>query len=240
MGLCFSLFFAAALQSFSIVDSLPHSTAHFTQGLTRDGAEWIESTGLHGKSALYRKTHTGEILDSVSLDERHFGEGSVIVGDVVFYITWKSKKGFVFDAKPFRLKREFRLPSEGWGLSFWNGALLMSNGTNELFRLSPGDFRVIEVVRVQDSGRPLSALNELEVVGNTLYANIWQSDSIAVIDLPSGNVRSYINLSELSQKVRRKHPKVDVLNGIAYDGKYLWVTGKNWPQLYKLKLQIGQ
>lgn len=236
MGLCFSLLFAAALQSFSIVDSMPHSTSHFTQGLTRDGAEWIESTGLHGKSALYRKSLTGEILDSISLDERLFGEGSVIVGDVVFFVTWKAKKGFVYDAKPFRLKREFRLPSEGWGLSFWNGALIMSNGTNELFRLSPGDFRVIEVVRVQDSGRPLSLLNELEVVGNTLYANIWQSDSIAVIDLPSGKVHSYLNLSELSKRVRQRYPKVDVLNGIAHDGKHLWITGKNWPKLYKLKL----
>lgn len=238
MSISLSLFFAAALQTFSVVDSLPHSTSHFTQGLNFDGKEWIESTGLHGKSFLYRKTLSGQVLDSISLDERYFGEGSVQVGDVIFWLTWKNKKGFIYDAKPFRLRSSFRIPSEGWGLAFWNGALLMSNGTHELYRLSPGDFRVMEVIRVIDEQKPVTYLNELEVVGNTLYANIWQSDSIAIIDLPSGIVRAYLDLSPWSKRIKRTYPKADVLNGIAYDGEYLWVTGKNWPKLYKLKINL--
>lgn len=238
MSISLSLFFAAALQTFSVIDSLPHETAHFTQGLNLDGKEWIESTGLYGKSSLYRKTLTGEVLDSISLEERYFGEGSVLVGDVVFMLTWKSKKGFIFDAKPFRQRGSFQLHSEGWGLSFWNGALIMSNGTHELYCLSPGDFRVMEVIRVLDEQKPVTNLNELEVVGNTLYANIWQSDSIAIIDLPSGKVRAYLDFSEWSQRIKRTHPKADVLNGIAYDGEYFWVTGKNWPRIYKLKINL--
>jgi len=235
MSIYLSLFFTAALQSFSIVDSLPHSTSHFTQGLNFNGKEWIESTGLHGKSFLYRKTLSGQVLDSISLDERYFGEGSVQVGDVIFWLTWKNRKGFIYDAKPFQLRGSFRIPSEGWGLSFWNGTLLMSNGSHELYRLSPGDFRVVQVINVLDGNKPIKNLNELEVVGNTLYANIWQSDSIAIIDLPSGKVRAYLDLSELSQRIRKSHRNVDVLNGIAVDGDFLWITGKNWPKIYKLK-----
>ena len=111
----------------------------------------------------------------------------------------------------------------------------MSNGSHELYRLSPGVFRVVQVINVLDGNKPIKNLNELEVVGNTLYANIWQSDSIAIIDLPSGKVRAYLDLSELSQRIRKSHRNVDVLNGIAVDGDFLWITGKNWPKIYKLK-----
>ena len=218
-----------------ILDSIPHEKTHFTQGLFFDGKELIETTGLYGQSGLYRRTLDGKILDSAKLADKYFGEGSIAVGDDIFYLTWKSKKAFIYSRKPFAKKGEFSIPTEGWGLTYWKSALLMSNGSSELLQLALGGFNVVGVIPVTDGGRPVKLLNELEIVGDTLYANIWQTGAIAVISLPSGKVVRYLDLSRKVAEIQRKHPDVDVLNGIAYDGKNLWVTGKNWPWIYRLK-----
>ena len=218
-----------------ILDSIPHEKTHFTQGLFFDGKELIETTGLYGKSGLYRRTLDGKILDSARLEDKYFGEGSIAVGDDIFYLTWKSKKAFIYSRKPFAKKGEFAIPTEGWGLTYWKSALLMSNGSSELLQIALGGFYVVGVISVTDGGRPVKLLNELEIVGDTLYANIWQTGAIAVIELPSGRVSYYLDLSRKVAEIQRKHPDVDVLNGIAYDGKNLWITGKNWPYIYKLK-----
>ena len=220
----------------AILDSVPHEKTHFTQGLFFDGKDLIETTGMYGKSGLYRRTLDGKILDSARLAERYFGEGSIAVGDDIFYLTWKSKKAFIYSRKPFKPKGEFRIPTEGWGLTYWKDALLMSNGSEELLQIALGAFNVSGVIRVTDGGKPVKKLNELEIIGNTLYANIWQTDLIAVIELPSGKVLKYLDLSAKGEQIGRNFRDADVLNGIAYDGKNLWVTGKNWPQIYKLKL----
>ncbi len=218
----------------AILDSIPHEKTHFTQGIFFDGKEIVETTGQYGESGLYRRTLDGKILDSARLADRYFGEGSIAVGEDIFYLTWKSKKAFIYNRKPFRPKGEFRIPTEGWGLTYWQSALLMSNGSDELLRIALGAFNVFDVIRVTDGGKPVKMLNELEVVGNTLYANIWQTALIAVIDLPSGKVLKYLDFTEKARSVYRSNPNIDVLNGIAYDGKYLWVTGKYWPQIYKI------
>lgn len=217
-----------------ILDSIPHEKTHFTQGLFFDGKELVETTGQYGLSGLYRRTLDGKILDSAKLSERYFGEGSIAVGDDIFYLTWKSKKAFIYSRKPFTLKGEFRIPTEGWGLTYWKNALLMSNGSSELLQIALGGFNVVGVIPVTDGGHPLKLLNELEIVGDTLYANVWQTAVIAVISLPSGKVIRYLDLSRKVAEIKRRHPDVDVLNGIAYDGKNLWITGKNWPQIYKI------
>ena len=110
----------------------------------------------------------------------------------------------------------------------------MSNGSSELLQIALGGFNVVGVIPVTDGGHPLKLLNELEIVGDTLYANVWQTAVIAVISLPSGKVIRYLDLSRKVAEIKRWHPDVDVLNGIAYDGKNLWITGKNWPQIYKI------
>ena len=219
----------------AILDSVPHEKAHFTQGLFFDDKELVETTGQYGQSGLYRRTLEGKILDSARIEARFFGEGSIAVGEDIFYLTWKSKKAFIYNRKPFRAKGEFRIPTEGWGLTYWRNALLMSNGSEELLQIALGSFNVVGVIRVTDEGRPVKNLNELEIVGNTLYANIWQTGLIAVIDLPSGKVVKYLDLTQKAKDIFRNHRGSDVLNGIAYDGKYLWVTGKYWPQIYKIQ-----
>ena len=218
-----------------IVDSIPHEKTHFTQGLFFDGAELVETTGQYGQSGLYRRTLDGKILDSARLAERYFGEGSIAVGDDVFYLTWKSHKAFIYSRKPFAFKGEFRIPTEGWGLTYWKNALLMSNGSEELLQIELGSFSAVGIIRVFDGNTPVKLLNELEMVGNSLYANIWQTGAIAVIELPSGRVIRYLDLSRKVAELKRRYPDIDVLNGIAFDGKNLWITGKNWPWIYKIK-----
>lgn len=230
-----SLAFAEALRVLpAILDSIPHEPTHFTQGLFFDGKDLIETTGQYGESGLYRRTLDGKILDSARLAPRYFGEGSIAVGEDIFYLTWKAKKAFIYSRKPFKYKGEFRIPTEGWGLTYWQNALLMSNGSDELLQIALGGFYVMGSIRVTDAGKPVKNLNELEIVGNTLYANVWQTPLIAVIDLPSGKVQKYIDFSSKGREIYRNNPNIDVLNGIAYDGKYLWVTGKYWPQIYKI------
>lgn len=231
----FSLVFAEAPRVVpGILDSIPHEVTHFTQGLFFDGKELIETTGLYGKSGLYRRSFDGKILDSARIEDKYFGEGSIAVGDDIFYLTWKSKKAFIYSRKPFARKGEFYIPTEGWGLTYWKNSLLMSNGSSELLQIALGGFNVVGVIPVTDNGRPVKLLNELEIVGDTLYANIWQTGAIAVISLPSGKVVRYLDFSRKVMELQRKYPDIDVLNGIAYDGKKLWITGKNWPWIYKI------
>lgn len=218
-----------------ITDSIVHIRSHFTQGLFFDNGDLIESTGQYGESGLYRLNANGFILDSIRIPERYFGEGSVAVGEDLFYLTWKSHKAFVYSKKPFALKNEFRIPTEGWGLTYYKNALLMSNGSSTLLQIGLGGFNVIGSINVTDNGNPVTRLNELEVVGDTLYANIWQTDSIAVIYLGKyATVVRYLDLHKKANDIRRMYKDSDVLNGIAYDGKNLWITGKNWPYIYKI------
>lgn len=219
----------------TVVDSIPHEQNHFTQGLFFDGKDLIESTGHYGESGIYRRTLDGKILDSLRLAERYFGEGSVAVGDDIFYLTWKSRKAFIVNRKPFAMKGEFRIPTEGWGLTYWRDALLMSNGSSELLQIGLGGFSVVGAIAVRDNGREVPQLNELEVVRDTLYANIWTAGLIAVVELPSGRVLKYLDFTEKAMEINRRFPKADVLNGIAFDGRDFWITGKNWPWIYRVR-----
>lgn len=230
-----SLASALAVSVAMVADSLPHPATRFTQGLFFDGKELWESTGLEGRSWVYRMDARGHGLDSVQMPGMHFGEGIAKVGNRITWLTWRSGLAWTLSAQPLQMKGSFAIPTEGWGLTVWRGQLLMSNGSAELLVLSPDDHRVVNSIAVKADGRPLAMLNELEAVGDTLYANVWQSDSIAVIALPSGKVTRWIDCSALASKVRKRSPGAEVLNGIAFDGKHLWITGKLWPQMYRLR-----
>jgi len=210
-------------------DSIPHPQTRFTQGLFWDGGELWESTGIEGKSKIYRMNKKGETFDSIAMPENHFGEGIAKIGNKIIWLTWRSNKGFVLYANPLQVLGDFRVAGEGWGVTVWNGNWLMSNGTSSLYVLSANDMRVINTIKT-----PVSLLNELEVVGDTLYANVWGSDSIAVISLPTGAVIKWLDFTEKAKSIRKKFPNAEVLNGIAWDGKNLWITGKNWPWIYKI------
>jgi glutamine cyclotransferase len=225
---------ALPVQKLAAIDSIPHSETRFTQGLFFDGDELWESTGIEGKSKIYRMTKRGETFDSIAMPVPHFGEGIAKIGDKIIWLTWRSRQGFILSAQPLQYLSTFRINGEGWGATVWRGNFLISDGSALLYELSSKDMNIASSIKVQAEGVPVRYLNELEAIGDTIYANVWGSDSIAVISLPSGNVVKWLDFSEHAKNIRKKHPKAEVLNGIAFDGKNLWITGKNWLQIYNI------
>jgi glutamine cyclotransferase len=166
----------------------------------------------------------------------YFGEGLSDWGNTLVQLTWKHGVAFVYDRATFRKLREHRFTGEGWGLTRTDTHLVMSDGTPTIRLLDPDTFAVTSRVQVHDETGPISALNELEMVKGTLYANVWTTDRIAMIDLASGRVTGYIDCQGLLPAAERN--RVDVLNGIAYDAKgdRLFVTGKWYPHVYQIEV----
>lgn len=217
------------VQKITAIDSIAHSEENFTQGLFFDGNELWESTGLVGKSKIYKMNKNGIIFDSIAMPANHFGEGIAKIDNKLLWLTWQSRIGLVLSASPLKILGSFKIKGEGWGLTVWNGNFLMSDGSSSLFVLSANDMSITNTINT-----PINNLNELEVINDTLYANVWHSDSIAVISLPSGKLIKWLDFSEKARNVRKKQPKAEVLNGIAFDGKNIWLTGKNWNHIFKI------
>jgi glutaminyl-peptide cyclotransferase len=223
----------------TVVHTYPHDPQAFTQGLLyRDGFLY-ESTGMHGRSSIRKVSlETGRVLQQANLPADVFGEGMTAWGNELFGITWQSQTGYVFDLASFKLKRTFAYPGEGWGLTQDGHQLIMSDGSNELRLLDPATLHEVRRIAVTVNGVPVDQLNELEWINGEIYANIWQTDVIARIDPANGNVVGWIDLSGLLRAERRQMGPDDVLNGIAYDpaSGRLFVTGKQWPKLFEIKL----
>lgn len=223
---------------YQIVGTFPHDRQAFTQGLIFLDGHLYESTGMVGESTL-RKVNLadGKVLQSVPIPPPHFGEGMVDWGKELITITWQSGTAFRWDRSTFRKLGEFRYSGEGWGLTQNGRELIMSDGTPELRFLDPKTFAEKRRVRVTYKGRPVAALNELEWVKGEIFANVWQTETIARIDPATGKVTGLINLGGLQAQAGESGPD-NVLNGIAYDAKRdrLFVTGKRWPKLYEIKL----
>ena len=221
---------------YRIAVEYPHDTAAFTQGLVYDRGVLYESTGLRGRSSLRKvQLATGRVVRKRRLSDRIFGEGLALVGDELYQLTWTEGRAFVIRLEDFSLVREYRYAGEGWGLA-WDGArLVMSDGSATLRFRDPATFRIEREVEVREGTRAVGALNELEFVDGSVYANIWQSDLVVRIDPESGAVTGWLDLSPIAERERRAG-EVDVANGIAWDGSTLYVTGKLWRSVYGLKL----
>jgi glutamine cyclotransferase len=180
---------------------------------------------------------TGAVAASVALPDDYFGEGIAICGDRIVQLTWQSGTGFVYDRSDLRLLRDFTYDTEGWGITFDGSRLIMSDGTSSLYFLDPETFKVEGHVDVRDGGAALTGLNELEFIDGLVYANVWPTDRIVMIDPGDGRVTGWLDLSGLLAS-RPAIGRVDVLNGIAYDaaGDRLFVTGKWWLWLFEIKL----
>ena len=226
------------------VRSWPHDPGAFTQGLDFHEGTLYESTGVEGKSTLREVAlETGEVVRKIDLPNDVFGEGITVLGDRIYQLTWKSRKGYVYDRATFRRLREFSYDGEGWGLTNDGQSIIMSDGTAVLRFLDPGTLEIQRTVTVKDAGRDVPRLNELEMVRGEVYANVWETNSVARIDPATGAVIGWINLEGLfSESDRRRYLKpgqqIDVLNGIAYDelSDRLIVTGKWWPRMYQIRV----
>lgn len=225
-----------------VVNTYPHDPDAFTQGLSYHEGFLYEGTGQY-KSSSIRKTNleTGEVLQIVPLDDSLFGEGIAIRGDEIIQLTWLSGFGFIRDLETFKVLSEFKYEGQGWGLAYDGSRFIMSDGSSTLRMLDPETLAVIDTLTVTDRDIPVRNINELEIVGEELLANIWESDRIARISLDTGRVTGWIDLGGLRLEARRRarpNRPIDVLNGIAYDAKgdRLFVTGKYWPVLFEIKL----
>lgn len=224
--------------TYEVVREYPHDPAAFTQGLVFQDGYLYEGTGLYGASSLRKvDLETGEVLQIRELADEYFGEGIAIYEEnKIAQLTWRSRIGFVYDREDFDLLQQFDYQTEGWGLTFDGARLIMSDGTSTLHFLDPDTLEEVSSVEVRDGDEPVQRLNELEYVKGAVYANVWLSDTVAVIDPSSGQVSGWIELQGLLSPEEAK--EANVLNGIAYDAgdDRLFVTGKLWPKVFEIRL----
>ncbi len=225
---------------YRIVQSYPHDRGAFTQGLLFEGGALYEGTGLYGESSLRRvELLTGRVLQIHHLPPQYFGEGITLWKEKILQLTWREQTGFVYDRESFQLLGQFSYSTEGWGLTHDGRRLILSDGTSTLRFLDPESFKEIGRLEVRAKGVPIRNLNELEYIKGEIWANVWQTDRIAIISPETGAVRAWLDLTGLLSPEERR--SADVLNGIAYDaeGDRLFVTGKLWPKLFEVRLVFG-
>jgi glutaminyl-peptide cyclotransferase len=220
-----------------VVAEYPHDTDAYTQGLYFDEGKLYESTGLHGKST-FRKVdlESGEVIKRLDFDKKYFVEGSVRFKDNIYILTWDSRIAFVYDAKTLEYKSSWKYPREGWGLTTDGRQLIASDGSANLYFLDE-NFAQKDKKLVTIENRPVRWLNELEYIDGKVWANVYTTDEIVIINPKTGKVEGVVDCRGLLPKSLRK-PSTDVLNGIAYnpDTRKIYLTGKNWPKLYEIKL----
>jgi glutamine cyclotransferase len=224
--------------SYKIINTFLHSQDAYTQGLVYENGMFYEGTGQVGTSYLRKvDPESGKVLFQLSLEPPLFGEGIAIVGDRVFQLTWRSKVGFVYDKSTLKQINKIYYQTEGWGLTTIGNKLVMSDGSNNLYYMDPDQFSVISKIEVYDNEKKVDQLNELEYINGEIWANIWLTDLIARIDPLSGKVIAYIDLKGIIT-AQETDINANVLNGIAFDQSRnrIFVTGKNWPKLYEIRI----
>ena len=241
-----SIYFLASekpeILTYKVVKMYPHDTTAFTQGLEYYKGFLYESTGKKGTSSI-RKTdlNTGEVLKIKWLDKKYFGEGITIFKNKIYQLTWQAKKGFIYDLNTFKKLGTFDYKNslEGWGLSHNATHLLKTGGTERIWYLDPQTLEEISYIEAYTDKRKVENLNEIEYIEGKIYANIWQKNTIVIINSKNGTVEAVVNLKGLTQFLSNKKLNTDeVLNGIAYDsvGKRIFVTGKHWDKTFEIKI----
>ena len=222
-----------------VVSVRPHDPGAYTQGLLLYDGFLYESTGRNGESTL-RKVDpaTGEVLQSVNIPEEYFAEGLALVGDKLIQLTWHEGVAFVYNLDTFEQTGTFQYQGEGWGLCTDGRFLYMSDGTSFLELRDPETFELIFSGMVTVQGQLVDRLNELECVGDYIYANMWQTNYILQIDKMNGVVVAVIDATSLlTDQERAQFTDQEVLNGIAYNPETdtFLITGKHWPKLFEVR-----
>ena len=230
--------------NFATTGTFPHDTTSYTEGFLVHDGQLYESTGYDSSFPSTRSLFgsvdlkTGKIDVKSELDKRkYFGEGIVFLHDKIYQLTYKTKIGFVYDAKTFKKLGEFTFPSEqGWGMTTDGVSLIMSDGTSSITWLNPSDFKVIKTIHVTDENGQVENINELEYINGFIYSNVYEENYIVKIDPSTGNIIGKINLQSLDDEAKQRFPGRMQMNGIAYDSiaNKIYVTGKLWPDIYEI------
>jgi glutamine cyclotransferase len=215
-------------------ESIPHFTKCYTQGLIiEDGTVW-ESCGKFGESHLIHwNLATQKIIKQVKFDDKYFAEGLTKLNGKLYMLTWRAGVAFEIDPDSLDTLKTFQYEGQGWGLTQNGKLLVLSNGSDILQFINPQTFKVEHKINVTINDKPVHQLNELEWIDGKIYANVFQTDYIVVIDPKTGVITDKHHLPNL---LKNSFRKPGVLNGIAYDEvtKKTWITGKNWPLMFNL------
>lgn len=230
--------------TYKIINSYPHDTKAYTQGLEYHKGFLYETTGRRGQSSLRKvEISTGKVVKKIELDTQYFGEGMTILNDKIFWLTWQAKKGFVYNLETFQLEKEFAYDSsaEGWGFTNNGVDLIKSDGTHKIWFLDSESQKEKRFIQVYTNKYAVDDLNELELIDEKLYANKYQQNAIVIIDIKTGEVLGVADLTDLKKEMEKTQKLVandEVLNGIAFDkeNNRLFVTGKNWGKLFEIEL----
>ena len=232
-----------------IEQKIAHDPSHFVQGLHISGDSVFEGTGRYGESKLIRyhlnrASNSLEVIWRKALARNEFGEGITILNNVLYQLTWK--KGPVYRYHHSGESVE-QLPvwlndGEGWGLTTDGKSLIASDGSDTLFFRSAKDFSVERVIKVHHLGKPVFHLNELEFIDGRIWANVWKTRYIVVIDPENGSLSAIIDCQTLIADAQATSLDIGVLNGIAWDEdkRDLYLTGKLWPWIYRVSLDPKQ
>lgn len=237
--------------SYQIIKEYPHDTNAFTEGLQYVDKKIYESVGNYGASDIrITDLATGKVLQSKKLDKKYFGEGLAILNGKAYQLTYKENTAFIYDARTLKQLTTVNYNfGEGWGMTTDGTYLIISTGGSNLYFYNPSTFKEVKRIGIYDQYGPVAHINELEYIKGFIYANLWMTDYILKIDPSNGKVVGKADLSDIRgkynfpslQKIKTDttdKPSPDVLNGIAYDSvnNKIFITGKNWPKLFEVKL----
>ncbi|MDR2126988.1 MAG: glutaminyl-peptide cyclotransferase [Prevotellaceae bacterium] len=221
--------------SYSIVKQYPHNTGFFTQGLFYDEGFLYEGTGQYGSSALMQiEPTTGKVMKSVNLSEKFFGEGITLVNNRIYQLSWQEHQCFIYDKNTFEQLSTLSYTNEGWGITTVGDLLAVSDGSSIISFVNPDNFAEVRRIEVCSNKGNVSQLNELEFIDGLIWANVWQTNTVVMINPETGAVVGEIDLSGIYQNANAEN----CLNGIACDAenKRIFVTGKHWSKLFEITI----
>lgn len=220
-----------------IKNTYPHHKEAYTQGLVFSDGVLYESTGEYGHSTLRKvELTTGKVIKNLPLASQFFGEGLELYDGKLYQLTWREGKVFIYDISTFKQVATYDLSGEGWGITSHNGELYITDGTAQIRVVDPSNFRVLRTIDVRSDRGAIDQLNELEWIEGRIWANVYFSPLVVVINPETGIVEQVIDCSALAKQIN--NPQADVQNGIAYDTlqKRIFMTGKNWEKLFEIEL----
>ena len=218
---------------FSLVETMKHDETAFTEGLSVYNGDLFESTGRYGASKIvrYKGIATDEIIEEQEFADTVFAEGSAVLDGVLYQLTWKNGAVILFDPETLDAIDALAYPREGWGLTSDGKNLIAGDGSDCLYFMD-GELQTVKTLYVHCGGEKVTNINELEFDGEYILANVWMENYVAVIDYETGKVLMKIDFTDL---LPENATGDNVLNGIAFDGRYYYFTGKNWNVMYKME-----